>query len=51
MSDILNDASLNPILTVTENDYLYTFINIPFTDETGDSYPTSSNPDWNHLLN
>ena len=49
-SNLINDASSNIFNTITNN-YSYTYVDEPFTDETGDSYPTTNNSDWSYLLN
>ena len=49
-SNLIDDVSSNMINTISNN-YSYTYVNEPFTDETGDSYPTTNNPDWSYLLN
>ena len=49
-SNLINDISSNMVNTISNN-YTYTYVDEPFTDETGDSYPTTNNSDWSYLLN
>ena len=47
----LNDLSLNNALSSNASNYSYTFLDSPFTDDNGELYPASNNPDWGNLLN
>ena len=49
VSDEMAD-SLNNFFSTNASSYSYTYLDSPFTDETGDSYPLSGNPDWEKLL-
>ena len=46
-----SDLSFNNANSSGISSYLYTYVTSPFTDENGDLYPLSQNPDWNPLLN
>ena len=49
VSDEMAD-SLNNFFSTNASSYSYTYVDSPFTNETGNSYPSSNNPDWEKLL-
>ena len=49
VSDEMAD-SLNMFFSANSSSYSYTYLDSPYTDETGDLYPLSSNSDWEKLL-